>query len=253
MLERLQKIIAQAGIASRRRAEDLIVSGQVEVNGKIVSVLGAKADPERDSIRVAGRQLRMPRERMTIAMNKPDACLSSLGDPAGRPTLRDFLGKVPGRVFPVGRLEYHSTGLILLTSDGELAARLFRGLRGGLAQTYEVKIKNPLTAEELQTIARRVCPIRVKRSGPNPWYEARLLEARQDRLRNLLFEIGHPVEKLKRVAIGPVELGSVQRGRWRKLTPEEVRALEAELARVEARPSRSRGKKRKRKPEPRKD
>ncbi len=244
MQERLQKIIAQAGIASRRRAEDLIVSGQVEVNGEIVSVLGAKADPETDSIRVAGRRLRMPLEHISIALNKPDSCVSTLGDPTGRATLQDLLARVPGRVFPVGGLEYHSTGLILLTSDGELAARLFRGLRGGLPQTYQVKIKNPLAAAELGTIARRVCPIRLCRSGPNPWYEVRLPEARRDRLRNLLFEIGHPVEKLKRVAIGPIELGSTQSGQWRKLTPEEIRALEAGLARLEAQPSRVRGKKR---------
>ncbi|HVB99049.1 MAG TPA: S4 domain-containing protein [Candidatus Dormibacteraeota bacterium] len=251
MLERIQKIIAQAGIASRRRAEDLIVSGQVEVNGKIVAVLGTKADPERDSIRVGGKPLRLPQQRVSLALNKPDACVSSLADPSGRATLQDCLRGVSGRVFPVGGLEYHSTGLILLTSDGDFAARLFSGLRGGLPQTYQVKIKNPLTPGEMQTITRRVCPIRVYRPGPNPWYEVRLLGARQDRLRNLLFEIGHPVEKLKRVAIGPIELGEIKSGRWRILTPEEIRALEAELTRLEALPSRSRGKKR-RKPEPRK-
>lgn len=244
MLERLQKIISQAGIASRRRAEDLIVSGQVEVNGKRVTTLGAKADPERDAIRVAGKLLRFPQRRICLALNKPDACVSSLSDPGGRATLKNFLRGVAGRVFPVGRLEYHSTGLVLLTSDGAFAARLFRGLSRGLSQTYRVKIKNPLTAVELKTVTRRVCPIRVWRSGPNPWYEVRLAGARKDRLRNLLFELGHPVEKLKRVAIGPIEMGELKVGRWRALSAEEMRALEEELVRVETRPSRPRQSKR---------
>jgi 23S rRNA pseudouridine2605 synthase len=237
MLERLQKIIARAGIASRRRAEDLIVSGQVEVNGKIVAELGAKADAEQDSIRVGGRLLRLPERRICIALNKPDSCVSSLDDPGGRATLKDFLGGVAGRVFPVGRLEYHSTGLILLTNDGDWAARLFRGLSRGLPQTYRVKIKNPITAGELETITRRVCPIRVWRSGPNPWYEVRIAGARQDRLRNLLFEMGHPVEKIKRVAIGPIDMEELKPGRWRALQPEELRALDQELARLDARPA----------------
>ncbi|HVB33369.1 MAG TPA: S4 domain-containing protein [Patescibacteria group bacterium] len=243
MLERLQKIIAQAGVTSRRRAEDLIVSGQVEVNGKVVSELGSKADPEQDAIRVAGKVLRPAGRRISLALNKPDACVSSLSDPAGRATLKDYLGGVAGRVFPVGRLEYHSTGLVLLTSDGAFAARLFRALGGGLVQTYQIKIKRPLSAGELATIARRVCPIRVWRPGPNPWYEVRLTAARQDRLRNLLFEMEHPVEKIKRVAIGPVELDETKPGRWRALSLEEVRALEEEMTRLSARASRPRRKK----------
>lgn len=243
MLERLQKIIAQAGVASRRRAEDLIVSGQVEVNGNTVTTLGSKADPERDAIRVSGKLLRPAQRPITLALNKPEACVSSLSDPGGRPTLKDCLGGVSGRVFPVGRLEYHSTGLVLLTSDGAFAARLFRALSHGLAQTYLVKIKKPLAAAEIETITRRVCPIRIWRSGPNPWYEVRLISTRHDRLRNLLFELGHPVEKLRRTAIGPIELKELKSGRWRALRPEEVRALELAMDRLDARPSRPRRKK----------
>ena len=243
-LERLQKIIAQAGVASRRRAEDLIVSGQVEVNGKIVSTLGAKADPERDSIGVAGKPIRLRKQHVFLALNKPDACVSSLSDPAGRATLKNFLGGISGRVFPVGRLEYHSTGLILLTSDGAFASRLFHGLTAGIPQTYQLKIKNPLTAGEIATIQKRICPIRIWRAGANPWYEVRLTAARHDRLRDLLFKMGHPVEKLRRAAIGPVELDDLKEGRWRALRPEEVRSLEAELARLE-RQSPGAGRKRK--------
>lgn len=232
-LERLQKIIAQAGIASRRRAEDLIVSGQVEVNGKIVSTLGAKADPERDSIRVAGKPIRLREQHVFVALNKPDACVSSLIDPAGRTTLKHFLGGISGRVFPVGRLEYHSTGLILLTSDGAFASRLFRGLAAGMPQTYQLKIKKPLMTGELETIRRRICPIRIWRAGPNPWYEVRLSAARHDRLRNHLFQTGHPVEKLRRVAIGPVQLDNLKEGRWRALRSQELGSIEKELARLE--------------------
>jgi pseudouridine synthase len=232
MIKRLQKIIARAGIASRRRAEDLIVSGQVEVNGQVVTELGTKADPERDVIRVAGRRLRLRERRVFLALHKPDACVSTLSDPSHRTTLSDFLGGVAGRVFPVGRLEYHSTGLILLTSDGSFAARLFRALGRGLGQTYHVKVKKPLTAAEIAVIVRRIGPIRPSRPGPNPWYEVRLAGARQDRLRRMLGEMGHPVEKLKRVAIGRIELGDLKPGRWRAISEQEIRTLEQDLERL---------------------
>jgi 23S rRNA pseudouridine2605 synthase len=245
MLERLQKIIARAGVASRRRAEDLIVAGEVQVNGKVVTELGTKADPEKDSIRVAGRLLRPPERRILLALNKPDACVSTLSDPSGRPTLRDFLAGVSGRVFPVGRLEYHSTGLVLLTNDGDLAARLFAALGRGLPQTYQVKVKNPFTAAEIQTISRRVGPIRPSRPGPNPWYEVRLAGARHDRLRKIVGDMGHLVEKLKRVAIGPIELGDLPTGRWRAVTEKESRQLDEALKRLPAgaRPSGGRAEK----------
>jgi 23S rRNA pseudouridine2605 synthase len=231
MNERLQKLIARAGIASRRRAEDLIVSGQVEVNGKVVTELGAKADPEHDVIRVAGRRLRFPERPVFLALNKPDACVSALTDPEGRPTLREFLHGVSGRVYPVGGLEYHSTGLVLLTSDGAFAERLFRALGRGLPQTYQVKVKNPLSREQMETIARRIGPIRISRSGPNPWYEARLAGESKERLRKLLLELGHPVEKLKRVAIGRIELGDLEPGRWRNLSETDLRGLDQDLKR----------------------
>jgi 23S rRNA pseudouridine2605 synthase len=235
MLERLQKIISRAGVASRRRAEDLIVSGQVEVNGRVVTALGTKADPERDSIRVAGRRLRLPERRIVIALNKPDACVSALQDPQGRPTLRDSLTGVAGRVYPVGGLEYHSTGLVLLTSDGALASRLFRALGQGLPQTFHLKVKAPLKREEIETIERRIGPIRPTRTGPNPWYEVQLAGPRKDRLRRLLLEMGHPVEKVKRVAIGRIELADLEGGRWRALTEQELRRLEKDLERLPAR------------------
>jgi 23S rRNA pseudouridine2605 synthase len=230
VLERLQKIISRAGIASRRRAEDLIVSGQVEVNGRVVTELGTKADPVHDSIRVAGRRLHLPERNIYLALNKPDSCVATLTDPAGRTTLRDCLTGVAGRVFPVGGLEYHSTGLILLTTDGDFAARLFRAMGRGLQQTFRIKVKAPLKKEEVETLERRIGPIRPARSGPNPWYEVQLAGSRQDRLRRLLLELGHPVEKVKRTAIGRVELGELESGRWRHMTEQEKRALENAFA-----------------------
>ena len=232
MLERLQKIIARAGVASRRRAEDLIVAGQVEVNGKVVTELGAKADAERDSIRVAGRRLRQPERKLILAFNKPDACVAALSDPTGRATLRDYLGSVSGRVFPVGRLEYHATGLIILTNDGDFAARLFQALGRGLPQTYQFKVKNRLAPAEVELITRRVGPIRLSREGPNPWYEVRLAGARQDRLRRMLVDMGHLVEKVRRTAIGPVELADLETSRWREIDERELRKLEEEEKRL---------------------
>jgi 23S rRNA pseudouridine2605 synthase len=232
MNERLQKIIARAGIASRRRAEDLIVSGQVVVNGKLVTELGAKADPERDVIRVAGRRLHFPERPVLLALNKPDACVSALTDPQERTTLREFLHGVAGRVYPVGGLEYHSTGLVILTSDGAFAERLFRALGRGLRQTYHIKVKHPLTAADMAVIARRIGPIRISRSGPNPWYEVRLAGERKGLLRKVLLEMGHPLEKLKRVAIGRIELEDLKPGRWRALTATEMRGLEQDLERA---------------------
>ncbi len=229
MLERLQKLIARAGVTSRRRAEEMIVTGQVEVNGQVVTKLGAKADPERDAIRVGGSRLRFPTRGLHAVLYKPDACVSTLHDPAGRKTLRDCLHGVAGRVFPVGGLEYHATGLVLLTSDGEFAARLARALERGLSQTYSVKLERRLTGEELAVVAGRVGPIRSSREGRHPWYEVRLAGGGKERLRGILLKMGLHVEKLRRVAIGRVELGELDPGRWRALSEGEIRTLEADM------------------------
>lgn len=242
MQERLQKLIARAGVASRRRAEELISTGQVEVNGKVVTALGAKADPERDAIRVGGSRLRFPARGLHVALNKPDACVSTLHDPAGRKTLRDCLQGVAGRVFPVGGLEYHATGLVLLTSDGEFAARLARALERGLSQTYQVKLDRRLTPEEMAAVAGRVGPLRSSREGRHPWYEVRLTGGGKERLRGILRKWGLHLEKLRREAIGRVQLGELAPGRWRALAEDETRALEAavKLAGTERDPTRAR-------------
>ena len=224
MEERLQKIIARAGIASRRRAEDLIRSGMVTVNGRTVTELGSKADETTDHIKVSGKLLRPEHDRVYLLLNKPPEVVSTMSDPEGRRSLQDLLHGVPVRVFPVGRLEYHSMGLVFLTNDGELANRMLKAHR--LRQTYLLKLKSLLTFEEIEQLARstgaRITRVRGKES---PWYEVTLTEARRDALRNRLFQTGHPVEKIKRIRVGNLELGSLQAGEHRTLSSEEVAAL----------------------------
>jgi 23S rRNA pseudouridine2605 synthase len=224
MEERLQKIIARAGIASRRHAEDLIRSGMVTVNGRTVTELGSKADEATDHIKVSGKLLHSGHDRVYLVLNKPPEVVSTMSDPEGRRSLQDLLHGVPVRVFPVGRLEYHSMGLVFLTNDGELANRMLKAHR--LRQTYLLKLKFLLTFQEIEQLARstgaRITRVRGKES---PWYEVTLTEARRDALRNRLFQTGHPVEKIKRVRVGSLELGSLQPGEHRTLSSEEVAAL----------------------------
>lgn len=224
MLERLQKIISRAGIASRRHAEELITSGLVTVNGQMVTELGSKADASRDHIKVSGKLLHPAAERVYLLLNKPQGVVSTMSDPEGRPSLRDFLHGVPERVFPVGRLEYHSTGLVLLTNDGDLANRILQS--DNLRQTYQMKLKTLLTFSEIENLSRatgaRISRLKGKEM---PWYEVTLSEARRDALRSKLFQTGHPVEKIKRVAIGNLRLESLPAGQRRELSSAEIDTL----------------------------
>ncbi len=163
--ERLQKIIAAAGIASRRHAEELISAGRVSVNGKIVSELGSKADPERDHIRVDGKLLRGPQRQVYLALNKPKGYVTTVTDPEGRPTVMDLVRGVGQRVYPVGRLDYLSEGLLLMTNDGALAARLMRASTR-VAKTYLVKVSGTPTEEEIEKLRRGVVlPAEFRRGG----------------------------------------------------------------------------------------
>jgi 23S rRNA pseudouridine2605 synthase len=224
MEERLQKIIARAGIASRRRAEEMIASGLVTVNGRVVTELGTKADAARDHIKVAGKLLQPEAEHVYLLLHKPPEVVSTMSDPEGRRSLREFLHGVSERVFPVGRLEYHAAGLVLLTNDGELANKVLQARQ--LPQTYHLKLKSLLTFEEIESLARstgaRISRLRGRNS---PWYEVTLTEARRDVLRDKLFRGGHPVEKMKRVRIANLVLGSLAPGRHRALSAGEVAAL----------------------------
>jgi 23S rRNA pseudouridine2605 synthase len=232
MLERLQKIIARAGIASRRHAEKLILSGQVLVNGKVVTELGTKADPAKDKIEAAGRPVEADEDHVYLAMHKPPEVVSTLTDPEGRRTLRNFLRGFPERVYPVGSLDYNASGLVFLTNDGDLTAAMLKNW-SNLAQTYYIKIKGRLTLEELERLGKQTGtklrtlrqPDSTRGHAANFWYEARIAGAKMDVLRRALFKENHPVEKVQRVGLGPLTLEGIPRGRYRKLEMRHVEAL----------------------------
>ena len=231
--ERLQKILATAGIASRRKAEVLIAEGRVTVNGKVLSEPGSKADPETDHIKVDGRLIKQPEHFIYLALNKPDNVVSTASDPQRRATVLDYIQGIRGRVYPVGRLDYHSQGLTLLTSDGEFANAI-TAARSHVPKTYLVKSNGYLTAEQEEEFrtgvplsGRRTAPagLHLYRRGDNPWYEVKLIEGRNQQVRIMFKHFGRLVEKLRRVRIGNIELGSLKPGEFRHLTPEEVRKL----------------------------
>jgi len=232
MLERLQKIIARAGIASRRHAEDLIRSGQVRVNGVVVTELGAKADPQQDRIEAAGQIAQLSAPHVYLLLNKPPEVVSTLADPEGRHTLRNFLVGVPERVFPVGRLDYFASGVVFLTNDGELANRMLKS-SASLPQTYWIKVKGRLREAEMKTLARalrgRIFPLRAPRAAgrnpANPWYEVQMAGVRRDLLRRNLLAMGHPVEKMRRSKLASLDADTVREGQYRQLDPAEVTKL----------------------------
>jgi 23S rRNA pseudouridine2605 synthase len=232
MLERLQKIIARAGISSRRHAEELILSGQVRVNGKTVTELGTKADPSVDKIEAAGRTIEAAERHVYLVLHKPPEVVSALADPEGRKNLRNFLRGFPQRVYPVGNLEYSTAGLVFMTNDGDLAARLLKGW-DHLEQVYQVKVKGMLTLADLERIGKetgtRIKTLRqpdaMRGHGANYWYEVRLEGAKLEALRRLLFREGHPVEKVHRIGLDSLTLEGIPRGRYRVLTEKDVATL----------------------------
>jgi 23S rRNA pseudouridine2605 synthase len=237
MQERLQKIIARAGIASRRHAEQLIVSGQVRVNGRVITELGSKADPGADRIEAAGKLVAAEERRVHILLNKPPEVVATMADPEGRKTLRNLLRGLPERVYPVGRLDYKASGLVFLTNDGDLAAEMLNHWQN-LPQSYHVKVKGRLTPEQLDQFGReagaRMRPVRqpdaARGHAANFWYEVALKDSKRDELRRVLFAAQHPVEKLKRIAIGPLTLEGLPPGHYRSLQEREVAQLRRALA-----------------------
>ena len=253
--ERLQKIIAAAGIASRRHAEEMIQHGRVSVNGQIVSELGSKADPDTDHIRVDGKLLHGAERHVYVVVNKPKGYVTTVTDPEGRPTIMDLVRRVHTRVYPVGRLDYNSEGLLLLTNDGALAQKLTHA-SSHLPKTYVVKVSGQPADDAIERLRRGVTlppePRRVKasrrderpvktaparirqiREGDNPWYEVTLIEGRNRQIRRMFEQVGHHVEKIRRVKYGPLEL-DVEPGKYRELTKAEVERLQAA---VRARPA----------------
>jgi pseudouridine synthase len=234
--ERLQKILARAGVASRRKSEELIVEGRVTVNGSVVTELGSKADLGRDHIKVDGKLIRLPGHTVCLALNKPKGVMTTVSDPQGRPTVMQFVN-IKERVFPVGRLDYASEGLLLLTNDGELANAVMSASTH-LPKTYLVKVNGALTPEQEKEFREGVplhgrrtalAGLRLVRNAENPWYEVRLIEGRHHQIREMFKSFGRLVEKLRRVKIGFVELGALKPGYYRQLTGIEVERLRKSL------------------------
>lgn len=245
--ERLQKILAAAGVCSRRKAEELILAGRVQVNGKVVAELGTKADAARDHIRVDGKLLQGAERLRYYMVNKPKGYVTTVSDPEGRPTVMQLI-RGGERVFPVGRLDYGSEGLLLMTNDGTLANALTRaGAR--VEKTYLVKVSGRPSEAALNQLrqgvmidrgtqigrpgaARRsdsrvmTAPARIRllRDAENPWYEMVLIEGRNREIRKMFEEVGYHVEKIRRVGYGPLIL-DLEPGRTRELTHDEVAAL----------------------------
>ena len=231
--ERLQKILSHAGVTSRRQAEKYIVEGRVSVNGAIVTELGSKADLGTDHIKVDGRLLKAPKNQIYIALHKPNNTVTTVSDPEHRATVMDLLRGVKERVYPVGRLDYHSEGLLLLTNDGELANAI-TSASTHLAKTYLVKSNGALSPDQEQKFregvslsGRRTLPAGLKliHNAVNPWYEVRLYEGRNNQIRLMFKNFGRLVEKLRRVRIGPLELGPLKPGEFRYLSAEETQKL----------------------------
>jgi pseudouridine synthase len=233
MQERLQKIIARAGIASRRHAELLITSGQVRVNGQVVRELGTKADAAKDRIEAAGKVVAEKEERRVyILLNKPPEVVAAMADPEGRKTLRNCLRGLPERVYPVGSLEYATAGLVFLTNDGDLAAQMLKNW-AQLEQVYLVKVKGMLTLADLERLGKEIGtrmrtvrqPDATRGRVANFWYEVRMRDSKIEALRRLLFKEKHPLEKLMRIGLGPLSVEGIPRGRYRMIEQKEAEKL----------------------------
>lgn len=236
MEERLQKLIAAAGIASRRHAEELIKAGKVAVNGKTVTELGTKANPETDHIKVNGRLINpqlKPQEKIYVLLNKPKGYLSSLADPEGRPLITHLVPAALGRLHPVGRLDFNTEGLILLTNDGEFTNHV-TSARNRIPKVYDVKVKGIPPAYAVERLRRgirlddgqRTAPAEIElreETAVNAWFQVTLHEGRNQQIRKMFDAIGHSVLKLSRVRIGRLTDPRLKPGEWRPVTTAEVR------------------------------
>lgn len=233
-LERIQKILAKAGIASRREAERMVLEGRVSVNGKIVDTLGFKSDPSRDHIRVDGRKLTHFEPKVILLLNKPRGYLSTVKDPKGRPTIMDLLKDVKWRVYPIGRLDFDVEGLLLLTNDGDLAHQLSHP-RFSVPKTYLAKLTGVPEERKLTRLqkgvmlddgkARAVSCHLIRQKEKNSWVQIVVTEGRNHLVKRMFSAIGHTVLKLKRVGYGPVQLGDLPFGQFRYLNAVEAEKL----------------------------
>jgi 23S rRNA pseudouridine2605 synthase len=245
VLERLQKILARAGVASRRGAEQVMLEGRVTVNGTIVRELGSKADITRDDVRVDGVRVRPPKEAVYLVLNKPKGVVTTRRDPEGRPTVMDLVPAVAG-LFPVGRLDVTTEGLILLTTDGAFAERVSHP-RYEVPRVYEAKVRGVPEARTLERLRQglrvegqrmAVDRARLLEGDNNAWVEVTLHEGKHHEVKRLLEAVGHPVSKLRRVALGPITNRGLEPGQFRHLTPEEVGALREGRSQLARRPAR---------------
>jgi 23S rRNA pseudouridine2605 synthase len=233
--ERLQKMIAAAGIASRRKAEELIEAGEVTVNGQIVTELGTKADPDKDHIKVRGKLINPKlkgRDKVYLLLNKPLGVLTSRSDPSNRPLVTDLLGPFRDKVHPVGRLDFNTEGLLLLTNDGDFTYLISHAAKQ-VPKVYDVKVKGKPNDRQIKLLEKgviidgvRTAPakiLRIRQSETNAWYEVTLYEGRNQQIRKMFDAIGHSVIKLRRVAIGFLRDEKLRPGQYRLLTEAEVK------------------------------
>lgn len=234
-MERLQKVLAAAGLGSRRKCEQLILDGRVSVNGNVVIELGTKVDPESDAIEIDGRPI-LSEKKAYYIFHKPKGVITSLADPEGRQTVKDYLKGIKERVYPAGRLDYDSEGLLILTNDGELANRLMHP-KYHIPKTYLATVKGVPDGGKLEKLAAGIqledgptLPAEVEYADIAPDMKRSVIrititEGRNRQVRRMFEAIGHPVERLKRIRYGPLDLEGLQRGKYRRLTKEEVDAL----------------------------
>jgi len=252
-LERLQKIIAHAGFASRREAEAMIREGRVTVNGRVVTELGTKANADRDHIKVDGKLITKAETHRYILLYKPKEVMTTVADPQGRRTVIDYIRGVRERIYPVGRLDFHSEGLILITNDGDLAFKVSHP-RHGSVKTYHVKVRGVpedrlvdklqrgITLDGKRTLPCEIARLRTtaRNDEGNSWFEVKLREGRTQQIRKMFQAVGHPVAKLKRVAIGPISDPKLTAGEWRELSKQEVKLLATVMEpKKEAKPRRA--------------
>ena len=233
-LERLQKYLARCGVASRRKAEAMIKQGLVKVNGQVISEMGFQVEPEKDKVEVQDRKIEPEKRKVYLLLNKPCRVVTTLNDPQGRKKVTDLLKGVPERVYPIGRLDYQSEGLLLLTNDGELTYRLTHP-RFEIAKTYLVKVQGRVNKQNVDRLQKGVeledgltqpALVKIRQSEPaETFLEITIREGRNRQVRRMCEKIGHPVISLKRLKFGPVDLGNLKVGQYRELKPKEIQAL----------------------------
>lgn len=241
--ERLQKIIAAAGVTSRRKAELLIQEGRVTVNGQVVTQLGAKADLSRDSVKVDGKRIHGSQQKVYLLLNKPKQVISSVADPQGRVKVTDLVPEMK-KIYPVGRLDYNTEGLLLLTNDGDFS-KIVTAAGKHMPKVYEIKVRSVPKASDLARLREGIrlktgvqlarCKIEPMKEGANTWYEVTLFQGKNRQIRDMFEAIGHPVLKLKRTRIGFLTDTGLAVGQYRRLTPLEVdRILRIRAAKTES-------------------